>query len=122
MSQPLRRPEPYDEIAFTGDARRALLDRDITVECVMYTLHQGMVLRIYPETVPVARLLLAWVDQEAMLGTYERGRPIHVVASNNNQSKQTVVITAYEPDPSLWTDQFRWKRTWKDVTHTRRRP
>lgn len=67
----LLRPEPYDDIAFTGDARRALIDRDITTKEVRQALHEGTVLRVYPETTPTARLLLAWTGRKAVLGTYD---------------------------------------------------
>ena len=34
------------------------------------------------------------------------GRPLHVVAGINNAEKIIVVITAYEPDPLKWSDNF----------------
>jgi hypothetical protein len=114
----LSRPEPYADIAFTGDARRALIDRDITVDEVTQALQKGTVLRVYPETTPTARLLLTRTDREATFGTYDRRRPVHVVTSNEDEAQRTTVITAYEPDPSQWTDQFRWKRTWTSETNT----
>lgn len=111
-------PERYDDIAFTGDARRALIDRNISVEEVRQALHEGMVLRVYPETTPTARLLLTWTDREATFGTYDRGRPVHVVASNDDEARRTTIITTYGPDPNHWTDQFQWKRTWTSETNT----
>jgi uncharacterized protein (DUF1684 family) len=81
-----------------------------------------MVLRVYPETNPTARLFLTWTEREASHGTYERGRPVHVVASNDDEGQQTVVITAYEPDPNRWIDHFRWKPSWTDETNTWRQP
>ncbi len=114
----LPRPEPYDDLGFTGDARRALIDRDISAGEVRQALHEGMVLRVYPETTPTARLLLTWMDREAIFGTYDRGRPVHVVASNNDEARRTTIITTYEPDPNQWIDQFRWKRTWTSETNT----
>ena len=114
----LSRPKPYDDIAFTGDARRALIDRDLSVAEVTQALQEGMGLRVYPETTPTARLLLTWTDRTAIFGTYDRGRPVHVVASNDDDAQRTTVITAYEPDPTQWTDQFRWKQTWTSETNT----
>jgi hypothetical protein len=37
-------------------------------------------------------------------------RPIHVVASDNEEDDQTIVITAYEPTPSLWEADFKHKK------------
>ncbi len=34
-------------------------------------------------------------------------RPIHVVAADNAQADETIVITLYEPDPAEWEDGFR---------------
>jgi len=118
----LSRPEPYEAIAFTGDARRALIDRAISVAEVRQALQAGMVVRVYPETTPTARLLLTWTDREATLGTYEQGRPVHVVASNDDEAERTTIITAYEPEPDRWTDQFRWNPSWTSETNTWRQP
>jgi hypothetical protein len=34
-------------------------------------------------------------------------RPLHVVAAYNDADGETIVITVYEPDPALWSDDFR---------------
>ena len=50
------------------------------------------------------------MDSPARHGTYDRGRPIHVVAADDKRGDITYVLTVYEPDPDLWTDDFREKQ------------
>jgi hypothetical protein len=33
-------------------------------------------------------------------------RPIHVVMAYNNVDREAIVITAYEPDPDVWSENF----------------
>lgn len=99
-----------------ADDRRE--EENITYEEVERVLREGMVLRRYPEDAPYeSRLVLGWTESPALRGTYERGRPIHVVAAGT-PSGTTWIITVYEPDPDLWEDAFRWKKTWTDTTNT----
>lgn len=99
-----------------ADDRRA--EEGITYEHVEYVLQEGVVLRRYPEDEPYeSRLVLGWIEESARLGTYDHGRPIHVVAADT-PSGITWIITVYEPDPDLWEDAFRWKKTWTDPANT----
>lgn len=43
-----------------------------------------------------------------MLGFGEAGRPVHVVCSPKDE--YLAIITAYLPDPSQWSDDFRQRR------------
>ncbi len=45
-----------------------------------------------------------------MLLGWSREQPIHVVAADAVNDDITVVITAYRPDPDLWTANFRRRR------------
>jgi hypothetical protein len=46
-----------------------------------------------------------------MLGWTRYGsRLLHVVAADDEQKDVTYALTVYEPDPDLWTDDFREKR------------
>jgi hypothetical protein len=44
-----------------------------------------------------------------MLG-YIGTRPLHVVAADNDDDQETIVITVYEPDPQLWEADFKRKK------------
>ena len=53
---------------------------------------------ILDDDFPLPSLLISGADAE--------GHPLHVVAGINNAEKIIVVITAYEPDPLKWSDNF----------------
>ena len=38
-------------------------------------------------------------------------RPLHVVAADNAEANETIVITVYEPDPPRWEPGFRRRRS-----------
>ena len=43
-----------------------------------------------------------------MLG-WDSERPLHVVAADNDD-EETIIITAYEPDPMIWESDFKKKK------------
>ena len=47
-------------------------------------------------------LVLGWVNGGE--------RPMRVVAADDEEEDVTYVITVYEPDPNIWTDDFREKQ------------
>jgi hypothetical protein len=64
-------------------------------------LDSGEIIADYPGDLPYpSRLVLAWLGP----------RPIHVVAGDNTNDRTTIVITVYEPDPTLWETDFRTRR------------
>ena len=74
----------------------------LPVSDVRLVVEQGEIIVSYADDTPFpSRLMLGWV----------RGRPIHVVAADNTDDAETIVITAYVPDPSGWHDDFRSKRS-----------
>jgi hypothetical protein len=82
-------------------AIQKMFERAITIDEVRHVLQNGEILREYLDDKPFAsRLMFAIVNE----------RPIHVVASDNEEDDQTIVITAYEPTPSLWEADFKHKK------------
>ena len=79
-----------------------MFDRQISVEKVRRVLKTGETIEKYPDDSPFPSYLV--------LG-YCGSRPIHVVAADNQHDQETIIITAYEPDPDQW-----------DATFTRRNP
>ena len=64
-------------------------------------LEAGEVIETYPDDKPYpSRLVLGWVG----------GRPLHVVAADNTEADEIVVITVYQPDPTLWDRTFRRRK------------
>jgi hypothetical protein len=42
------------------------------------------------------------------------GRPVHVVAADNERDEETIVVTVYKPDPARWSDTFRTRSSQND--------
>jgi len=83
----------YDELAEEG-----LMAKEI-IASVM----GGKVVEDYPEYPKGPCVLVLQRDRE--------GNPIHVVwGIPKNASSPAVLVTAYKPDPSIWTDDFMERR------------
>ena len=78
-----------------------MFERRVSTADVRAVLDHGDVSAEYPDDQPYpSRLMLGLVED----------RPVHVVAADTPDSGQTVIITVYEPDPSIWDDDFRRRR------------
>ncbi len=89
------------QLIFRVHAVRRMFQRQISIADVRHVLDTGEVIEDYPNDYPYpSRLVLGWCDR----------RPIHVVAAENMKDQQTIVITAYEPDPGQWEDGFRRRK------------
>jgi hypothetical protein len=87
---------------FRRHALQRMAERKITVEDVKRVLKTGETIASYPEDRPYpSRLVLGWI------GT----RPLHVVVADNDEDNVQIVITVYEPDPTLWEDDFKRRRS-----------
>jgi hypothetical protein len=78
-----------------------MFERMIEVEDVRQILETGEVIEDYPEDTPYASRLIRGE---------QNGRVLHVVAADNPDEDMTIVITTYEPDPALWSPDFRRRR------------
>ena len=88
-------------LVFRLHAIRRMLERDVTVEEVRRVVSQGEVIAHYPDDLPYpSRLFLGGLDT----------RPLHVLIADDARDGRTVVITLYEPDPALWSPDFRARR------------
>ena len=82
-------------------AQQRMFARGIKTPDVEAVLAGGETIEEYPADTPYpSRLVLGWV----------RGRPLHVVAAENREDGETIVITAYEPDPTQWDAEFKRRR------------
>jgi len=78
-----------------------MFNRKIAEEEVIKTLQDGTIIESYPKDQPYpSYLFLGWPEN----------RPIHGVAADNKEDRETIVITAYEPAPSLWNQKFDKRR------------
>ena len=78
-----------------------MFERDITKHDVRNAIEHGEIIAEYPQDQPFPTCL--------MLSAKGR-RPIHVVLAIDKNSQKCYVVTAYDPDPTLWSEDFRSRR------------
>ena len=88
-------------IQFRLHAIRRMFEREISDQEVLKVIREGEVIEEYPNDEPYSSMLI--------LG-FVNDRPIHVVLAVNEEESTGIVVTAYQPDPSLWRDNFRRRR------------
>lgn len=88
----------YPNVVFRVHAVQRMAQRTISVAEVRTVLSSGETIEDYPNDTPYpSRLMLGWS------GT----RPLHVVAADDDANQETIVITAYVPDATQWSADFR---------------
>jgi len=84
-------------IIFRVHAIQRMFERGISALDVQQVLATGDVIGEYQDDTPYpSRLILGFCDD----------RPIHIVAADNTDTSETVIITVYEPDPAKWDSTF----------------
>ena len=85
-------------LVFRSHALQRMFQRRVTREDINAALAAGEDIEDYPNDMPYpSRHVLGW----------DENRPIHLVVADNEFGLETIVITVYEPDPSLWSIDFR---------------
>ena len=88
-------------VIFSGHAIRQMFNRRISKNNVLHIIKNGQIIIDYPDDQPYPScLLLGFIDD----------KPIHVVLANDKENQTGIVITAYIPDPLLWSDDFKARR------------
>ena len=88
-------------VIFRVHAVQRMAQRGITEIDVLRVLTTGETIETYPDDTPYpSRLLLGG----------SASRPLHVVAAENAEAHETIIVTVYEPDPLLWEPGFRRRR------------
>ena len=91
----------YGHLIFRVHAIQRMFQRHINVDDVRGVLETGETIEHYPDDMPYPiRLVLGWIVSQ----------PVHVVAADNTESQETIVITVYETDPSQWETGFRKRK------------
>ena len=91
----------FDRLVFRVHAIQRMALRDISEADVRAVLTTGEAIEEYPDDTPFpSRLVLGWVGS----------RPLHVVAADDPEEEDTIVITVYEPEPNQWEVGFRRRR------------
>ena len=90
-----------DRLVFRVHAIQRMFERHITVQEVSRVLAVGEIIEDYPNDKPYpSRLVMGWHGD----------RPIHIVAADNKENRETIIVTVYEPDSSLWESDFKRRK------------
>jgi hypothetical protein len=94
MSDVILRPF---RVVFRVHALRQMFNRRIEDEDVQVVVRTGKIIEEYPDDTPYPSYLLK---------ATVRKRPLHVVVAYNKWEDVVIVITAYEPDPNIWDNNY----------------
>ncbi len=90
-----------NKLTFRVHAIQRMFEREISRDDVAAVIAHGEVIRAYPDDTPYpSRLILGWRGE----------RPLHVVAADNHDDDETIIITVYVPDTNLWESDFKTKK------------
>lgn len=88
-------------LLFSAHAVRRMFERQIGTAEVSQVIAEGLVIEERPNDLPYpSRLLLG----------FPGGRALHVLVSDDAAGDARHVVTLYEPDRSLWSDDFKRRR------------
>jgi hypothetical protein len=91
----------YDRLVFRKHAIQRMFQQGISAMDVRHVLKTGWAIEDYADDTPYpSRLVLGWCGL----------RPIHVVAADNRDDQETIIITTYEPDPHRWESDFKRRK------------
>ncbi len=85
------------QLLFRVHAVRRMFQRAVSVDDVLHVLRSGKDIHEHATDRPYpSRLVLGWCGS----------RPLHVVVAGSSEDDSMVVVTVYEPDPTLWDARF----------------
>ena len=96
----LRKMNRSEKIALTKHARERLAERAITIDDIVNGIDTGEVIKQYEDDKPLPSCLV--------LGLSVNNKYIHIVVSNDEE--YIYIITAYYPEPQLWSDDFKTRK------------
>ncbi|CDB89343.1 putative uncharacterized protein [Clostridium sp. CAG:253] len=96
----LRKMNRPEKIALTKHARERLAERKITIDDIVNGIDTGEVIKQYEDDKPLPSCLV--------LGLSVNNKYIHIVVSNDEE--YIYIITAYYPDPQLWSEDFKTRK------------
>jgi hypothetical protein len=89
-------------LVFRVHALRRMFERRFGIDDVKAVIASGETIESYRDDRPYpSRLVPSWRGE----------RPMHVLVADNSSENEIVVITVYEPDPNLWGEAGRRRRT-----------
>lgn len=88
-------------LVFRVHAIQRMFQRTISAEEVKQVLTVGETIETYATDKPFpSRLILGWSG----------ARPLHVVAADDEQSGETIIVTVYQPNLDEWEQGFKRRK------------
>jgi hypothetical protein len=91
-------------IRITDHADEEAYADSLSLDDILFSVSKGEIIEDYPADSPYPSCLI--------YGRTSHGEPVHSVWAYNKESKWSVLITVYRPDPNKWID-WRKRRTKK---------
>lgn len=88
------------ELIYSDHAINQMFSRSISTDDIENVIKSGEIISEYPNDKPFPSCLI--------LGKIDN-RPLHLVIAINEFESKCVIITAYQPDPNLWDEEFKIK-------------
>ena len=89
------------KIYFRVHAVQRMFERRFSVKQVLAAIQTGDTIEDYSsDMAEPGRLTLG----------FQGKRPLHVVSSDDSETRETIIITVYEPDPAKWKKDFKRRR------------
>jgi hypothetical protein len=99
----IKRLVAADEIRVSQHAFRRLLSHSIVSDDLVASIADAIVIEDYPTYFSGPAILVLQCDAS--------GAPLHAVwGIEKGTDEPAVLITAYRPDPALWSDDFRTRK------------
>ena len=90
-----------NRILFSDHMISQMFKREISIDYVNVILKHSEVIKEYPEDKPYPSFLILGFISE---------RPLHLLVAREKETGCCILVTVYEPDNKLWTNDFRSKR------------
>ncbi|WP_290649739.1 DUF4258 domain-containing protein [Aquisalimonas sp.] len=88
-------------VSFSGHALRRMFERGLNQQPILDTIAGGEVIAEYPDDQPYP---------SCVMRGFVEGQPVHVVVAREPERHACFVVTAYRPDPGIWSDDFKTRR------------
>jgi len=89
------------KLIYRKHAIMRMFERGISDDDIREIISAGEIIAHYPDDKPYpSQLLLGWIGNS----------PMHILTAETDNG-ETIIITAYHPEPELWEDNFKRRRS-----------
>jgi hypothetical protein len=91
----------YQALHYSRHAIERMFQRKITPEIINRVVLENNVIASYPNDQPYpSKLILGFANN----------LPVHVVVAMDQETREGIIVTVYQPDPLLWDESYRKRR------------